>query len=222
MPPYQNQPPQNPQNQLPTPGPQPDPSGQPGQDPYGFFMEPPKPQKPSLLGGNSIKQKILLFGGAAVILILILTVVAALMSGNKQEPLALLAVAQRQQEVIRLAEHGMKNTKVTTLQNFATTTKVSVTSAQKAVLAELQRQGVKPKTKVLEMSKNVQTDQAFQTAIAANTYDTTFASTMQTELDTYHARLEDAASVAVTKTELAILQKQIKDTELLQKQLLAR
>jgi hypothetical protein len=66
------------------------------------------------------------------------------------------------------------------------------------VLSELQKQGVKPKTKTLEMAKNLQTDQALQTALAANTYDTTFASTMQTELDNYHAKLEDAAAAATT------------------------
>ncbi|MDB5182089.1 MAG: hypothetical protein JWP13_852 [Candidatus Saccharibacteria bacterium] len=217
MPPNQNQFPA-PLQPLP-----PQPPNQQEQGRYDFFMSPEKPKKPGLLGSGGMSGKnLMIIVGAIVVVLMIVAVIVASLFGGKKEPLALLTVAQTQQELIRVAAEGSKATKSTTLQNFAVTTRVTLTSEQQAVLAQLKKQGVSPKTETLALAKNTKTDQALAAALAANTYDTTFASTMQTELDDYHAKLENASAAALTKAERTMLQKQISSAELLIKQLQSR
>jgi hypothetical protein len=182
-------------------------------------MDPQHNQKRGLLGGGSSTTKLLLIAGAALVLIIIVVIVISQLSGNKGNPTGLVALAQTQQEVIRVATDGGKNAKSTGLQNFAVTTAVSVSSDQHQLLAELQKQGTKLKTKDLELGKNAQTDRALAAAQAANTYDTTFTTTMENELDDYQAKLEDAAKIASTPAGISLLKKQTEDATQLRKQL---
>lgn len=211
----------NPYPTPPTPESLPQPPQQ--QDParYDFFMGSEQSGKKGLLpGSGSPMQKMLFIVGAFVVALILIALVVIMLSGSKGNTAPLLSVAQSQQEIIRVATDGAKNVRGSKLKNFAVTAQVAVASAQRETLAQLKKQGVKPKTKDLALLKKVDTDKALAAALAANTYDTTFTSTMTTELEGYTARLEDAAAVATTKSELALIEKHRTGAELLRKQML--
>ena len=209
MPPYQNQ--------FPAPPPQ-----QPEQNPYEFFMEPQNSGKKGLLPGNgSPMTKVLLIAGAAILGLFIIGIIIVMMAGGKGDSAPLLSVAQTQTEIIRVAGEGAKVTKTSRLQNFAVTTQVTVSSAQRELLALMSKQGIKTDDKQLALGKKAKTDTALAAARAANTYDITFASTMETELDGYMAKLKEASAKATTRAERALLEKQLAGAKLLNQQLLA-
>lgn len=220
--PVQQFPPQpgQPQQQWPAAPQQPD-QQTPGK--YDFFMAPQKPQKSGLLGGGGLSgAKLYLVAAGIVGVLAVIGIIVAAAIGGQKQPSPLLGIVQTQQELIRVAALGSKSTKSTNLQNFAVTARVSLASEQQAALAQLKKQGISPKTKTLEATKNAKTDQALSAALAANTYDTTFASTMETELDDYQAKLENATALATTTAERALIQKQLGSAELLEKQLQSR
>jgi hypothetical protein len=209
MPPNQNQ------NPSPLPGP-----GDPGHDPYAFFMSPQKPQRPSLLNLGGGKSKVwLIVGGIVFALILIIIGVSVASSAGKSKTLELLSVVQTQQEIIRVATDGTKNARSTDLQNLANTTVVSLSSDQHQLLAVMQKQGTKVSPKELDLGKNSQTDQALSVAQAANTYDTTFASTMDSELSDYENKLDSAAKTATTTAGINLLKKEMDNAAQLHKEL---
>jgi hypothetical protein len=201
------------QNQFPAP----QNSGDPEHDPYAFFMEPQKPSKGSLFGGGS--NKLFIIAGAVVALLVIVVVIVMASSANKGKTDELLAVVQAQQEVIRVATDGTKNAHSTTLKNFANTTAVSLSSDQHQLLALMLKQGRKVSPKELDLGKNSQTDKALSTAQAANTYDTTFATTMDAEIEDYQNKLDAAQKVASSSAGITLLKKEVANAAQLSKEL---
>lgn len=209
-----------PPNQNQFPAPLSTPPGQPEHDPYAFFMEPGKAPKKNLLGGSSNK-KLFIIAGAVVGLLLLIVFLASLSAGGNKNAAQILTLAQTQQEVIRVAKDGSKNAQSTELKNFAATTITSVSSDQQQLLALFAKNGKKIKPKDLAGGKNPQTDQALAAALAANTYDSTFASTMNSELKTYAGQLKNLAAIS-GPTSAPLLKKEIDNAGKLQKDLEAQ
>ena len=203
--------------QFPAPAPAP-----PEPSPYDFFMEPQKPQKQGLFSGGAGGQKIILIACVVIIGLVLAGIAAFIASSSKTDPTSLVTIAQTQQEVIRVATDGSKNAKTLRLQNFAVTTAVTVTSSQRELVGFLEKRGTKVKDSSLNVSKNTQTDTALAAAVASNTYDVTFESSMKTELDNYEGQLNEANALATTKAERDLLQKQTISAQLLRKQLLGQ
>ncbi len=164
-------------------------------------------------------QKALIILGVLVAVLILLAVIIAMASGSKNDTLPLVSVAQTQQEIIRVSSDGAKNIRSGSLQNFAVTAQVSLRSSQQEVLSYLKKQGTKVKGKQLDLAKKPATDKALSAALAANTYDATFASVIKTELDSYDQKLAEATAAATTKKEQDLLQKQSVGAQLLRRQL---
>lgn len=203
------------QNQFPAPNP-----GEPGHDPYAFFMNPQKPSRRGLFNlGGGMSNKWLLIGGIVVALILLFVGISLASSAGKAKTEELVTVVQTQQELIRVATDGTKNASSTNLKNFANTTVISLSSDQYRLLAAMQKQGRKVSPKELGLAKNSQTDQALSVAQAANTYDTTFASTMDTALSDYENKLDTATKAATTTAGINLLKQEMNNAQQLDKQL---
>jgi hypothetical protein len=216
-----------PSNQYPAPGPTPTPGPLPPQQtppqqqtdqtPYDFFMEDGSQKRSGFSMGPSKKILFLVLAGAALIFLIIIIVI--IISSSNKKPVPLSGVVLHQQEIIRVATDGTKNAKSDTLQNFAISAVVTMTSAQQTDLALLGKKGVKTNEKVLKASADAQTDRALAASITSNTYDATFSSVMKTELDEYDSSLDAALAGATSQQELKILQKQADGVDLLLKQL---
>lgn len=238
MPPYQNGPndqngqtpntppaaPYHPPGQTP-PAPQPYPQAPaaPQEDPnrYDFFLNPNKQSRGNIFGGGSSKKLMLISAGIVAVLVLVVVVTMAASSNSKSNALPLLSVAQAQEEVIRVAADGTKNAQATSLKNFSVTAQATVTSAQLQVLDLMGKQGTKLKStdKQLKLTASAQTDKALDAATAASTYDSTYKTIIQSDLDTYENKLDAAIAVQTSKSARSLLQSQHDAAVLLEKQL---
>lgn len=219
-PPAPQQPVQPVQGQQPSAVQYPAPPQQPEQNPYDFFMQQPDAaKKPPFGASGSPLQKALFIGGLLIVLLIILAVIMAMASGSKKDTTPLLSVAQSQQEIIRVSGDASKELRSVELQNFAVTSEVSMITAQRELLAHMDKVGGRPENKLLALGKKSQTDQALSAALAANTYDSTFRSSMTSEFQLYATNLQKASAAATTKSERDLLQKQLSEAELLFKQL---
>lgn len=185
-------------------------------DRYDFFLNPEKPKRSVGLGAGLFANKLLLAVAAVGSIIVVLIAVAVISSGSKPNTDPLIAVAQTQQELIRVAQDGIKNAQDQNLVNFSVNTVESVSSAQVQLLPKI---GIKPTDKILALGQSAQTTRALAAAQAASTYDTTYKTIMQTELETYKGTLTSASAVATSKSMKAFLAQQsaaalLLDTEL--------
>jgi len=225
--------PQNPQPGQPVPQPPVDPNApaqpyqfpakprEPEENPYEFFMEPPKQVRPGLnLGLSDTPAKKFIFVVVAIFAFLgLLAAILAMASKPSTSSTGLLKIAQDQQEMIRVAGNATTNSHNDDLQNFAVTLQLGLTSAQQGVVTYMAKTGTKTNDKSLSLSQNPKTDQALNAALAADTYDTMFESIMRASLSTYDHDLNEEAGVAQTTTEKKLLQDDIASAELLQKML---
>jgi hypothetical protein len=221
-PPQPPMPPVQPAPQFPQPMPpqQPMPA-QPGQSPYDFFMEDGSNRRSSYSGGNNQKKWIFL-GAVGAFLAIVLVAIFALAFGGSNAPSPLVSIISDQQEIIRIATDGSKNSKTTKLQNFSITTQLTMTSAQRETTALAAKLGTEVTEKQLAASVNATTTQQLASALAVNTYDTTYATVMTDELNKYEKHLTAAYAQAASDTERKLLKKNAAAAELLRKQLNAQ
>ncbi|HSH17977.1 MAG TPA: hypothetical protein VK978_01200 [Candidatus Saccharimonadales bacterium] len=190
--------------------------GNDGQSPYDFFMEPGNSPRQSMSPGK----KMALIVGAAVALLAGLAAMIALLAGtgSPQAP-QLVSVVQSQQEIVRVASEGRENVQAENLKNFSVTASTAVASQQAELTGLLAKQDIEIDKDQIELGKKPQTDQALTAALSSSTYDTTYTSIMQTELNTYEKRLEEATAASVSEGDRALLQKYTVGAQLLRMQL---
>ena len=183
----------------PTPPPADVPPAQQGPN-YNFIMEPPKPERRSLLPTNSgpAIRIALILGGVLVVFVIFAVIKSLLFSsgGNKQ---ALITVAQDQQAIIHIVTNATTGTQgqqpavlSASNQSFAITTQLKINSAQTQLLTYLKANHVKASTKVLGLKVDAATDQQLSAAAANSTYDSTFQQVMQAKLNDYQSALDAA------------------------------
>jgi hypothetical protein len=163
-----------------------------GHNPYEFIVSPnTSKHRGSLFGGNSfLKQIVLLVGGSAVLMIIIAVAVSLL--APKGSTGNLTAIAERQQEIIRVATAASSQVASQDTKNFVASTELAVTSSQSQVLAYLSVHGGKPSDKQLALDQDAQTDTQLTNAQATNTYDSAAKQILTTQLNTYAGLLQTA------------------------------
>lgn len=184
--------------------------------PYDFFMESPKSRKGMGFDSSPVK-KLVMMVGLVVVVLSLLAIILALASKPTGNSNSLIAIAQEQTELMRVAADGAKNSHNTDIQNFAVTTQVSLSSTQQKLLNIMAKQGVKTTDKTLVLGHSAKTDQALQSAIAADTYDSTFSSIMRANLSTYVHDLNQEEATATSKAELNVIKDADAGAQLLQK-----
>lgn len=210
QPPYQ-QPPQQP----PVPQ-QPAPQGQ-----YDFIVNPvAPPKKIKLAPGNSLPMRILIVLGGLFILAIIAAVAVSVLgkSGGAGDKAAILSVAQDQTELIRLSTSGVENSTSQRNKNFSSTTKISITSSQKKLLAFASAKKIKIDPKALPAKQSSDIDTQLATAKSASTYDVVYTGVMKQQLTKYQQDLGLAYKSAGTAGK-SLLQSEYKSADLLLTQL---
>jgi len=179
-----------------------------GHDPYAFIMDTShKPKRNLLPNQNSPKQRLLVVGGGFVVLLVLLMIGFAIFSstrssGTKQ----LLGIAQTQNEIIRVSQIGVKDSRDSTTQAFSQSVSLSLTSSQKEVTDYLAKQGVKTKPKDLALKKSSATDATLETAGQASQFDQVFMATLTKQLTAYQKEVKTAYDQASNATLKKILQ----------------
>lgn len=171
------------------PNPSPPPMAQPSEsdDPYKFIFEPNKgPTKKLIPSTNTKRGRILVIGaGLIVLLILISTVGSLITSAGQGGTKDLIDLAQRQQEIVRVAQIGMTKSKGQNTRNLAVNTQLTVASDQQQLLAKLKKNKISIKPKELSLKLNSRTDALLVKADQNNQFDEIFTKTIVSELTSY-------------------------------------
>lgn len=183
---------------------------------YNFIMNPEAPHKKRLFSGGDKKQRRLMMfiaiGTAIIVATLLFSVV---FGGSKNSTDKLVKITQQQTEIIRVASLADKQAASTDTKNFASTIRLSLTSAQQETAALIAKQGQKLSAKQLAIGQNSATDTALTQAQQANRFDEVFAATMKTSLTAYQQELIAAYNGSKSKAEKALLQKLYNQTKIL-------
>ena len=167
------------------------PNGTP--NPYGFITD---QDAATRKGGFSLptdgKQRMMIFGALALVVIILIAGAYALVFSGKGGAGGLVDIAARQSEMIRVADIGIKKAKSPATKNFATNTKVGLSSDQAQLTARIKAEGTKLSSKQLVTRKNTGTDTALTKAEQSNNFDAAFQQEMANELTAYQQAIKEA------------------------------
>ncbi len=163
---------------------------QSGHNPYDFIINPNSapPKRDNLLGDKFIRNVALAFAGLAVLVIGAAVALSALTP--KGSVPGMTSIAERQQELIRVATAATQQAGSSDAKNFVTNVEIDITSDQQQVLGYLSAHGAKLGSKTLGIDQNAQTDTQLANAATANNYDPTVAQALASELQTYEGLLK--------------------------------
>jgi hypothetical protein len=156
----------------------------PHQNPYDFIMNPGKPPK-KRLGLDPFVTKIFLGLGVLFGLMVLIAVFLSLTASKSTSTADLVALAQTQQEIIRVANQGSVGAVQQVTKNLAITTEFTLKTQQADLLDYLGKQGREVKDAELDLKQNATTDLDLKDAKETSTFDITFSQILEEELRNY-------------------------------------
>jgi hypothetical protein len=182
-------------------------------------QKPPKPPMKLLPTGGSPLQRLAIFGGGLVVLIILIAIVAGMLGKSGQAGTNdIIAVAQEQTELARIAADAGDNATALATQNLAHNLELTMTSAQSQTVDYLAQNGHKLGSKTLGLKHSAGTDTTLQNAHDAGTYDSTFVSLVQTQIAAYEQSLRTAYNAKPGPKGEAMLNSQYQAAKLLDTQ----
>jgi hypothetical protein len=179
--------------------------GHSGHNPYEFIMAPAVKKPPVLALGKPFLLRIGLIVGGVVVLLIIAGVVISALAPKGATP-GLTAIAQRQQEIIRISDAATLHATNQDTLNFVSNVDVSITSSQHRVLSRLTSVGTKVSLKVLLLDKSTQTDTLLADAASTNTYDSAVVQNLVDQLTTYEELIQTTADQTTNRVTRQLLQ----------------
>lgn len=180
-------------------------SGAPNDNPYEFILNPKESHHKSSIGDTMLK-RLLVIVGLLVTLTVVGAVVAKLLLPADTTPQQITAIAQEQQEIVRVATFITSHATSVELVNFATNTQMSVGTNQQAAVDYLANRDIKLEDEELALKQDAATDKLFTAALSANTFDSTAVQTLNNKLSAYQASLKKAYTITTSKKARAVIQ----------------
>lgn len=187
---------------------------------YDFIINPEKPTKPGGLGAvgkDPFIMKIIVLVGGALVVMAVLALIMNFVFGGKTNVETIVALAQTEQEIIRLSAEETKAVDQG-VKNAAVNTGLSVKSHQQKWLAYLSKHSREIKKEEMALKRDAKTDLKLKTALQTSTFDATYTTVMRSQLTSYAATLKSAYEGESSKQQRDILTAQYKDVALLLKQ----
>lgn len=181
----------NPQN-APQANPQTLPTGQFDPSQFDFIMNPQQPQKKSLLPSDPKLKMIFLGLGVVSVAIILLIVIMNLFSGGNSSTESLVKITQQQNEIIRIATDGNRKAGSEKAKKLSTTTFLTVTTDQKALIDYLAKQKRKLKPSELSLLTDKKADKDLSDASSNGRYDEVFTQIMGEKLSKYQSSLKSS------------------------------
>lgn len=160
---------------------------------YSFLEENEKPGYFDFFTKADKKTRIKMAAISGGLLLLLAVILGAIIFSNDEGlQTSLTRVAQRQNEVIRIAEIGEDKARSQEVLNASIVIKASLKSSQNQVSAVLASEGGSPSRAILRQLENEQTTRELNAAEQANQFDEVYLEIMQSQLLSYMASLEAA------------------------------
>lgn len=190
-------------------------NGHTGHNPYEFIVNAEAKKKSlGLPGGNSFFGRLAIIVGGVILLMIIAGVVLSAL-GPKSPTASLTAIAQRQQEIVRIASSAVGNASSQDAKNFAVNVEAVVASSQSQIVGYLTSHGTKVDGKVLALDHSAQTDALLTNAQTTNTYDKAVVENLSSQIGTYQQLIQTTFKQASSKQLKQILQHSYADTGVL-------
>ena len=170
------------------------PAASDGQNPYDFILsgnQQPKQGRIFKSGGSKKQRLILVIGGGLALFAIFGIILLLIFSSGSSDLDKTLAIAQSQNEIIRISQDGQKNARSYKTQTFNETVNITITSAQNETIAYLSKNRKKPKEKTLAATANAKTTNDLKSALQAGRYDEFLTATLIKSLQSYQGQLND-------------------------------
>lgn len=178
-------------------------------------MQPGNSRSPKALDNK----KLLFIGGIGAILLVLIMIIASLLSGGSNSGTKqLISLAQRQQEIARVADTGYNDVSGQSIKNFAMTSKLTMQSDEALLTNYLKQNGVKVSAKELAAGTNSTSDQALENAKSTGDVDTTLQELLVRQIEDYRVRIQQVYSSSGNTTTKALLNRLYTNTDLLLQQ----
>lgn len=186
-------------------------------NPYQFIVDASHPKKSPVGNFGASKQSriFVVLGGVLALIILVIIVASFLSSASKSGQEEIIKATQKQTELIRISEIGLKLAKGSSAKNLATSVNVSLQSDQATLLTTLESNGIKVSSKQLALGLNQKTDTLLTSAEQSNKFDDVFIQTVQAQLADYQKTLKSAYDKSDSKKVKTALNAQYKTADLL-------
>ena len=155
-------------------------------------------------------------GGIAVLIVVVLLV--NLVFGNKTNFSGIIALAQTQQEIARVANEGKQGLGDQAIAGAAINTRLSMITQQQNLVSYLGIHRQKIDSKRLALKKDAKTDKQLQQAKATSTFDIVFTQVMRQQLTDYAGALQTAYKSAPGNEARKLLATDYQQTLMLLKQ----
>lgn len=209
----------NPTQFMPTPQPGQN-AGNMSANPYEFITgpggQPLKVQKPKL-SREALAIRAGIGFGVVLVIFIAGTAIYTKLQPKGVNP-GLVSIAQRQQEIVRIATAATQQTTSQDAKNFVATVNASITSDQLQTLGYLAQHKTKVGTTALKADQSAQTDTQLASALTANTYDSAVTANLTEQLQNYEGLLQTTYKNATGPISKKILQNSFNSADLLIKQ----
>jgi hypothetical protein len=171
-------------------------------NPYDFLQNNPVPKKSLLPGGNSKIGRLIIALVIFVVLVIVGIIVMNILSApNRALVNDMVLAAQQQNELIRVADIGIKDAVSPDTKNLAINTKLTLETDQRKLKAVVDK-SKNLDEKTLALGRDDATDKTLTSAKQTNSFDEVFTKLLQKELQEYQLtlkRVHDNASNQTTK-----------------------
>lgn len=170
-----------------------------GHNPYEFIMTSNDKPKTSFFKGslNSASRLLAIVFGVGIIVVILGLAVNAFQSKNASTA-SLVALAQEQQEIMRVAAQGEHQAASESTKGLAYTIYLSIGTNQTQLLSYLTTRNTKLNVKQLSLKKDTSTDTLLIAAQASSTYDSTLEKNLAEQLKTYLTDVQQAYKNSTT------------------------
>jgi len=186
-----------PNAQMPTP--------MPTQNQYDQILNPASaPKKPFLFGGGGKPKPAIMVLFVLLVLILVVAAYAVFTSLNSKNYDSVISLTQRQEEIIRISELGLKKAADPSTMTYLATVRNVTQSEQTDTIAFLKKKGQKVSPVQLALKKDSSIDTALDTAEQNNTYDEVLLGKLNGQIASYQRATRSVTVDSSSKSEKAL------------------
>lgn len=169
-------------------------SGDFNQQQYDFITNPGKPKRPSPLAGVSKSRRIMIVAGGGFLVLIVIVVLLSVIFSGPSDREQLLAVAQKQSQLIEMSENAKDSAVTSDTLSLAAVTKTTMSTDQSGLLTRFD-------ASAKEIAKGIDSDieQELANAQQNGQYDVVFEGILSQELAEYEKLLQDAFEATNSK-----------------------
>jgi hypothetical protein len=164
------------------------------------FLEPGSQKSGFFAAADKQKRILIVAAGGGILLVFLLLLGALIFGGRTDLRQELVTIAQRQEEIVRIAEIGQDQARSQEVLTLSTITKASIASSQNSVVNRASGLGTSLGSSDLRLRENQQTTSELESAEQANRFDEVYLEILRDELLAYRENIERAADQATGNT----------------------